>query len=675
MYLLLVFLPLIGAISAGLFGRFIGTKGAQLVTTTCLTITAFLSWYSFFEVGVSGNTVYIDFFTWIDSEMLHASWGFMFDSLTVIMLITVTTVSCMVHTYSIGYMGEDPHVPRFMSYLSLFTFFMLMLVTADNFVQMFLGWEGVGLCSYLLISFWYTRIQANKAAIKAMVVNRVGDFGLSLGMMAIFLVFNAIDYATVFAAAPSVAGSTFSFFGIEVEKLTAICLLLFVGAVGKSAQMGLHTWLPDAMEGPTPVSALIHAATMVTAGIFLIARCSPLFEYAPTALIVVTFFGAMTAFFAASTGLVQNDLKRVIAYSTCSQLGYMAFACGLSNYQVGIFHLMNHGFFKALLFLSAGAVIHAISDEQDMRRMGGLVQLIPFTYCMMLIGSLALMGFPFLTGFYSKDVIIEVAYAKYSVSGHFAHWFGCMAAFFTAFYSFRLVYLTFLARPNGLKGVIGNAHEVPLVMGIPLIVLSFGSIFLGYLSRDMIVGIGTDFWQHSIFVLPQNNLLIESEFIPVYIKLIPTVFSFSGAILAIVLNHFYSRLLYTTSLSNVGLTLYAFLNKKWYFDKLYNEYLNKPIVSFGYFVSFRGLDKGIIEILGPYGVVSTFTPLMKKISKFQTGYIYHYAFIMLIGIVILLTTISFWSTLQSYIFIDNRLLFIYATILLFFFGSLNKTSA
>jgi proton-translocating NADH-quinone oxidoreductase chain L len=674
MYLLLVFLPLIGAISAGLFGRFIGTKGAQLVTTSCLLIATVLSWYSFFEVGVSGNTVYIDFFNWIDSEMLHASWGFMFDSLTVIMLITVTTVSCMVHTYSIGYMGEDPHVPRFMSYLSLFTFFMLMLVTADNFVQMFLGWEGVGLCSYLLISFWYTRIQANKAAIKAMVVNRVGDFGLSLGMMAIFLIFNAVDYATVFAAAPHVAGSTFSFFGFEVEKLTAVCLLLFVGAVGKSAQMGLHTWLPDAMEGPTPVSALIHAATMVTAGIFLIARCSPLFEYAPTALIVVTFFGAMTAFFAASTGLVQNDLKRVIAYSTCSQLGYMAFACGLSNYSVGIFHLMNHGFFKALLFLSAGAVIHAISDEQDMRRMGGLIQLIPFTYCMMLIGSLALMGFPFLTGFYSKDVIIEVAYAKYSVSGHFAHWFGCMAAFFTAFYSFRLVYLTFLARPNGLKSVIENAHEVPLVMGIPLIVLSFGSIFLGYLSRDMIVGIGTDFWQHAIFVLPQNNLLIESEFIPVYIKLIPTIFSFSGAILAIVLNHFYAKFLYTTSLSNVGLTLYAFLNKKWYFDKLYNEYLNKPIVNFGYFISFRGLDKGIVEILGPYGVVSTFTPLMKKVSKFQTGYIYHYAFIMLIGIVLLLTTISLWATLQSYIFIDNRLLFIYATILLFFFSSMNKTS-
>jgi len=673
MYLLLVFLPLIGATSAGLFGRYLGVQGAQIVTTSCLALCTVLSWYAFLEVGVGGNTVYIDLFTWIDSEMLHASWGFLFDSLTVIMLITVTTVSCMVHLYSVGYMGEDPHVQRFMSYLSLFTFFMLMLVTADNFVQMFLGWEGVGLCSYLLISFWYTRIQANKAAIKAMVVNRIGDFGLSLGMLAIFFVFNAIDYSTVFAAAPFVAGTTFSMFGFEVEKLTIICLLLFVGAVGKSAQLGLHTWLPDAMEGPTPVSALIHAATMVTAGIFLIARCSPLFEYAPTALTVVTVMGAMTAFFAASTGLVQNDLKRVIAYSTCSQLGYMAFACGLSNYSVGIFHLMNHGFFKALLFLSAGAVIHAIADEQDMRRMGGLVQLIPFTYCMMLVGSLALMGFPFLTGFYSKDVIIEVAYAKYTVSGHFAHWFGCLSAFFTAFYSFRLVYLTFLARPNGLKGVIGGAHEVPLTMGIPLIVLSFGSIFWGFLTKDMIIGLGTDFWQSSIFILPKNNLFIESEFIPSYVKLVPTVLSFAGAILAIVLNHYYATFMYNISLTPVGLKLYAFLNKKWYFDKLYNELVNKPLVSFGYFVSFRGIDKGVVEFLGPYGAVSSFSHLMKKISKLQTGYIYHYAFVMLVGIVLLLTATSLWANLQSYFFIDSRLLFIYVLLLFFYNVSITKT--
>ena len=446
MYLLLVFLPLIGAVSSGLFGRYLGSTGSQIVTTSCLALSMTFSWYAFFEVAVCGNFVYIDLFSWIDCEMLQASWGCQFDTLTALMLITVTTVSCMVHLYSAGYMEQDPHIPRFMAYLSFFTFFMLMLVTADNFIQMFFGWEGVGLCSYLLISFWYTRIQANKAALKAMIVNRVGDFSLALGICGIFLIYQSVDYATVFSTTPLIAGQTFNFLGLEVEKLTIVCLLLFGGAVGKSAQIGLHTWLPDAMEGPTPVSALIHAATMVTAGIFLVARCSPMFEYAPTALVVVTFAGAMTAFFAATTGLVQNDLKRVIAYSTCSQLGYMAFACGLSNYSVGIFHLMNHGFFKALLFLSAGAVIHAVADEQDMRKMGGLAKLIPFTYCMMLIGSLALMGFPFLTGFYSKDIIIEVAYAKYTLSGHFAHWFGCMAAFFTAFYSFRLVYLTFISK-------------------------------------------------------------------------------------------------------------------------------------------------------------------------------------------------------------------------------------
>jgi proton-translocating NADH-quinone oxidoreductase chain L len=666
MYLLIIFFPLFGCLSAGLFGRYIGTKGAQIVTTTCLGISALLSWYAFMEVGVSGNTVYIDLCTWIDCEMLHISWGCLFDSLTVMMLVTVTTVSCMVHLYSVGYMGEDPHVPRFMSYLSLFTFFMLVLVTGDNYIQMFFGWEGIGLSSYLLISFWYTRIQANKAAIKAMVVNRVGDFGLCLGILIIFFVFNAVDYATVFAMAPAVAGTTFSMFGFEVEKLTVICLLLFVGVCGKSAQLGLHTWLPDAMEGPTPVSALIHAATLVTAGIFLMARSSPLFEYTPTALAVVTVFGAMTAFFAASTGLVQNDLKRVIAYSTCSQLGYMAFACGLSNYQVGIFHLMNHGFFKALLFMSAGAVIHAIADEQDMRRMGGLVQLVPFTYCMMLVGSLALMGFPFLTGFYSKDIIIEVAYAKYTVAGHFAHWFGCLAAFFTAFYSFRLVYLTFLARPNGLKGVIGHAHELPLSMGVPLIVLAFGSIFWGYLAKDLIIGLGTDFWQNAIFVLPKNNLFIESEFIPSYVKLVPTVFSFAGAILAIVLNHYYASMMYYNALSPVGLKLYAFLNKKWYFDKFYNECINKPLVSFGYFVSFRTMDKGVVEMFGPYGAVNTFSGLMKSASKLQTGYIYHYAFVMLGGLVFFLATTSLWFTLQSFIFIDTRLLFICVMILLFY---------
>jgi len=672
MYLLIVFLPLIGAISSGLFGRFLGSTGSQIITTSGLGLSMLFSWYAFFEVAVCGNFVYIDLFSWIDCEMLQASWGCQFDTLTALMLVTVTTVSCMVHLYSTGYMEHDPHIPRFMSYLSLFTFFMLMLVTADNFIQMFFGWEGVGLCSYLLISFWYTRIQANKAALKAMIVNRVGDFSLALGICGIFLVYQSVDYATVFSTTPLIAGETFNFLGLEVEKLTLICLLLFGGAVGKSAQIGLHTWLPDAMEGPTPVSALIHAATMVTAGIFLVARCSPMFEYAPTALVVVTIFGAMTAFFAATTGLVQNDLKRVIAYSTCSQLGYMAFACGLSNYSVGIFHLMNHGFFKALLFLSAGAVIHAVADEQDMRRMGGLAKLIPFTYCMIVIGSLALMGFPFLTGFYSKDIIIEVAYAKYTMSGHFAHWFGCMAAFFTAFYSFRLVYLTFIAKPMGSRTVIEHAHEVPLAMGIPLIVLSFGSIFLGFLTKDMVIGLGTDFWQNAVFVLPKNNLFIESEFIPTSVKLIPTFLSFAGAALALIINHYYNKELYNFTTSNFGLIMYAFLNKKWYFDKVYNEYINKKLLLFGYFVSFKGIDKGIVEMFGPYGIATTFSSLAKRFSKIQTGFIYHYAFVMLIGIIVLVTTLTLWDNLQSYVFFDNRLLFILLIVLIFSYNKEQK---
>ena len=662
-------MPLIGAISSGIFGRFLGSIGSQLITIFGLFLSMLFSWYIFFEVAICGNFVYIDLFSWVNCEMLQASWGCQFDTLTSLMLITVTTVSCMVHLYSIGYMEEDPHIPRFMSYLSLFTFFMLMLVTADNFIQMFFGWEGVGLCSYLLISFWYTRIQANKAALKAMIVNRIGDFFLAIGICGIFLVYQSVDYAIVFSITSSIATESFNFLVFEIEKVTIICLLLFGGAVGKSAQVGLHTWLPDAMEGPTPVSALIHAATMVTAGIFLVARCSPIFEYASTALVVVTIFGAITAFFAATTGLVQNDLKRVIAYSTCSQLGYMAFACGLSNYSVGIFHLMNHGFFKALLFLSAGAVIHSVSDEQDMRKMGGLVKLIPFTYCMIIIGSLALMGFPFLTGFYSKDIIIEVAYAKYTMSGHFAHWFGCMAAFFTAFYSFRLVYLTFISKPLGNRNIIEYAHEVPLVMGVPLVILSFGSIFLGFLTKDMIIGLGTDFWQNSIFILPKNNLFIESEFISTSIKLIPTILSFIGAIFALIINRYYNKKLYTFTISNFGLVMYSFLNKKWYFDKVYNEYINKKLLFFGYFVSFKGIDKGLIEMFGPYTTARISILLAKCFSKIQTGFIYHYAFIMLIGIILLLGLLSLYNNLQNYTYFDNRLFFI---VLLSIICSYNK---
>lgn len=666
MYLLLVLLPLIGSILAGLFGRFLGRHGASIISTFCVGLTTLFSWIAFYEVGVCDSPVYFTLFPWIDSGMLNANWGFLFDSLTVVMLIVITTVSFLVHIYSTSYMSEDPHLPRFMSYLSLFTFFMLMLVTADNFVQMFLGWEGVGLCSYLLINFWFTRIQANKAAIKAMIMNRIGDFGLSLGMMAIFVVFQALDFSTVFATAETFAGKDFVFLNMNVDILTTICILLFIGSIGKSAQLGLHTWLPDAMEGPTPVSALIHAATMVTAGVFLVVRCSPMFEYAPDALMVVTFVGAMTAFFAATTGMLQNDLKRVIAYSTCSQLGYMVFACGLSSYSVSMFHLMNHAFFKALLFLSAGAVIHALADEQDMRKMGGLVQLLPFTYAMMLIGSLSLMGFPFLTGFYSKDVILELAYAKYTVDGSFAHWLGCISAFFTSFYSFRLLYLTFLTKTNGYKTSVAHAHDAPFVMALPLIVLAFGSIFVGYIFKDMIIGLGTSFWGNSIFTHPKNLIQIDAEFIPHYVKLFPVGLSLVGASLALLLNHYYGYLLYELKMSTLGRDIYTFLNKRWLFDKVYNDYIGKAFLSFGYNVSFKTLDKGIIEILGPYGITQTVRKLSDKVSGMQTGYIYHYAFIMIIGVTLLISMISFWDVLAG--LLDARLYFLYVVALFFYYA-------
>jgi len=573
------------------------------------------------------------------------------------MLIVVTTVSALVHLYSTEYMGGDPHLPRFMSYLSLFTFFMLILVTADNFVQMFVGWEGVGLCSYLLINFWFARLQANKAAIKAMIMNRIGDVGLALGIFGLFLVFKSVDYSTVFAMAPFMVNEKITFLNFTFNAYNCICILLFVGSVGKSAQLGLHTWLPDAMEGPTPVSALIHAATMVTAGVFLLARCSPIFEYAPLALIVVTIIGAMTAFFAATTGLLQNDLKRVIAYSTCSQLGYMVFACGLSNFSVGVFHLANHAFFKALLFLSAGSVIHAMADEQDMRKMGGLRRILPFTYAMMLIGSLALMGFPFLTGFYSKDVILEVAYAKYTLTSHFAYCLGTLSAFFTAFYSFRLLYLTFLSEPNCYKFSISKSHDAPIAMAIPLVVLAFGSMFVGYGTRDMIIGVGTDFWGTAIYTLPQNLTILEAEFIPHSIKLIPVCFSMSGAILAYIFYNSFSKELYLFKISFLGRKIYTFLNRKWFFDKVYNEYVAQSALSFGYHTSYKAIDRGIIEMLGPYGISNTVYNISSKISKAQSGYLYHYALVIFSGVTLLIFFIGLWDFV--YYMIDGRLLFIY----------------
>nr|BCG67636.1 NADH dehydrogenase subunit 5 [Haptophyceae sp. NIES-3900] len=635
MYLVLIALPLFSYGSLTLMGRFLGRSGACFVSTACLVLSFVSSAIVFFEVGLCQSVCFVKLAPWFDVELFRAGWGFLFDSSTAMMLVVVTGVSSLVHLYSNDYMSDDPHQVRFMSYLSLFTFFMLLLVTGDNFMQMFLGWEGVGLASYLLINFWYTRLQANKSAIKAMVMNRIGDFGLALGLCSVFFSFRSVEYPVVFSLSPLAAGTSFGFLGFQVDCLTASCILMFVGSVGKSAQIGLHTWLPDAMEGPTPVSALIHAATMVTAGVFLLLRCSPVYEFAPVSLVVVTVFGSLTAFFAATTGLVQHDLKRVIAFSTCSQLGYMVFACGLSSYTVGFFHLANHAVFKALLFLSAGSLIHGLCDEQDMRRMGGLVRLFPLTYAMMLIGSLALIGFPFLTGFYSKDAILECSYAHFSLSGCFANWLGTVSACFTAFYSFRLTLLGFLNESNSFRPYVLNAHEASPRIAIPLVILALGSIFVGYLTRDLVIGLGSPFWGNALFIHPEHVVLPDAEFIPTSVKLIPLVCTFSGSFMSLVLvgsvfglESFSFRF---RSLVAVRKAI-GFLSKKWYFDQLYNQVIASLVMRLGYFWTFRTIDKGIIEMLGPFGISWAVYRFSRIVSWVQTGFLYHYTFVVLTGV-------------------------------------------
>ena len=664
MYLLLIFFPLLGSITAGLFGRILGSYGAKILTIVYLLFTFFISLFIFYEVAMLNSNTYIKLTNWIDSGLFNVDWGFLFDTLTSVMCCVVTFVSFLVHVYSSEYMSHDPHLPRFMSYLSLFTFFMLILVTADNYIQMFIGWEGVGLCSYLLINFWFTRIQANKAAIKAMVVNRIGDFGLALGIFTMFSKIKAVDYSTVFALVPLYVEENIIFLNFKVNLLVCISLLLFVGAVGKSAQLGLHTWLPDAMEGPTPVSALIHAATMVTAGVFLIARSSIIFEYAPTSLVVVSIIGASTAFFAATVGLLQNDLKKVIAYSTCSQLGYMVFACGLSNYSVGIFHLTNHAFFKALLFLTAGSVIHSIADEQDIRKMGGLKNLIPFTYTVMLIGSLALIGFPFLTGFYSKDSILENAYGNYSFSGYYSYILGTVGAFLTAFYSTRLLYLTFISKPNSYKSVLFNVHESSYNINFSLIMLIFPSIFAGFFLKDMFIGLGSDFWGNSIYVLPEHMTKIDSEFIPQKFKLLPVCLSLLGALSSFIFYTFFNKLLLKVKLSYVGKKIYNFFNKKWFFDKVYNEFFTQFLLKFGYRISYKILDRGIIEILGPLGLSTLIHKNSKILASFQSGFLYHYTLLFLISSTLILCSKQFFLVFN--VFFDYRLFLIFTIFVILF---------
>lgn len=664
MYIPLIFLPLAGFCITGLFGRAIGPKGAAIVTTSCLVISLFLSFFAFYEVGLMGSSVYIQLATWVSSEVLLINWGFLFDSLTVVMCVVVTFVSSLVHLYSIEYMSHDPHLPRFMSYLSLFTFFMLILVTADNFIQMFLGWEGVGLCSYLLINFWFSRVQANKAAIKAMIMNRIGDFCLVIGILILFVNFKSVDYATVAVLAPFFKSQTINFLNMDFDILSLVCIFLFLGAVGKSAQLGLHTWLPDAMEGPTPVSALIHAATMVTAGVFLIVRTSFLYEHAPHILEFITILGACTAFFASTVGLLQNDLKRVIAYSTCSQLGYMVFSCGLSDYAVGVFHLANHAFFKALLFLGAGAVIHAVNDEQDMRKMGGLKNLIPFTYSTMTIGSLALIGFPFLAGFYSKDMILELSYGKFTSFSHFSYFLGTFGAFLTAFYSTRLVCLTFLVKPNGYKPVIGFAKETFSNISLALCFLTIPSIFVGFYTKDMIVGVGSDFFGAAIYNSPQTLHVFDAEFIEFFYKILPVTLSLLGASLSFFLYNFQSHILFSVKTSVLGRKVYTFLNKKWFFDKIYNECFGQFFFKFGYSMSYKNIDRGTFEIIGPTGLSSVVLKVAHQLHKAQTGSLYHYTLVILTTIALILCLRQFWVVFTNILDYRNLVLIIVASFFL-----------
>ena len=633
MYGLIVFLPLLGALVAGAFGRVVGDRGAQVVTSALLIVAALLSGIALFTVPY-GEPFTVELGTWILSGSFAIDWALRIDALTAVMLVVVTWISAAVHVYSIGYMSHDESVPRFMSYLSLFTFAMLMLVTADNFVQLFFGWEGVGLASYLLIGYWYKKPSANNAAMKAFIVNRVGDFGFMLGIAAVFLVFDSLAFDTVFAAAPDYADHVTRMFGASVSSLDLIAFLLFIGAMGKSAQLFLHTWLPDAMEGPTPVSALIHAATMVTAGVFLVARMSPLFEYAPTAMVFVTLIGAATAFFAATVALTQNDIKRVIAYSTCSQLGYMFFACGVGAYAAAIFHLFTHAFFKALLFLGAGSVIHGLGDEQDMRRMGGVWRKMVFTYAVMWIGSLALVGIPFFSGFYSKDLILEAAFAAESGIGGFAFWLGILAAVMTAFYSGRLLFMTFHGKPNASEEVMEHAHESPPVMTVPLGFLAAGAIGAGFLGLPMVTG-DHAFWAGSIHVRDlADNAIEAAHHVPPWVKLLPVI---AGALgLAVAWTMYVANPLLPGRLANAVRPLYLFSYHKWYFDELYDAVFVRPARGLGTFL-WRKVDVGVIDDWGPNGVAASTLAGTRRIVRLQSGYIYHYAFVMLIGVAALVT--------------------------------------
>lgn len=624
MYLAIIILPLLGSIASGFFGRKIGVSGSQVITCTAVVITTILAVLAFFEVGLNNIPVSIEVFRWIDSESLNVSWGFHFDSLTVSMLIPVLVISSLVHIYSIGYMSHDPHNQRFFSYLSLFTFMMVILVTADNYLLMFVGWEGVGVCSYLLVCFWFTRIAANQSALSAFLTNRVGDCFLTIGMFAILWSFGNLDYATVFSLAP--------YMNENVVTIVGICLL--IGAMAKSSQVGLHVWLPMAMEGPTPVSALIHAATMVTAGVYLLMRSSPLIEYSSTVLMLCLWLGAITTVFSSLIGLFQQDIKKVIAYSTMSQLGMMVIAVGLSSYNIALFHLINHAFYKGLLFLGAGAVIHAVADNQDFRRYGGLRSFLPLTYSVMLIASLSLVAFPFMTGFYSKDFILESAYGQYYFSSTVVYVIATIGAMFTTLYSVKVLYLTFLTNPNGPLINYKQAHEGDIFMSLPLIILAIFSIFFGFITKDIFIGLGSGFFSdNALFIHPSHEIMLDTEFgVPTLFKLLPLIFTIVLSVIAIVLSEYLSTILIYFKLSRIGYNIFSFFNQRFLIELFYNRFITGIILKLGGQTT-KILDKGSIEYLGPYGLEKGLLYISNNIAKLNTGVITSYALYILVSLV------------------------------------------
>jgi NADH-ubiquinone oxidoreductase chain 5 len=640
MYLVIIFLPLLGSIASGFFGRKIGVTGSHFITCSSVVITTVLSIIAFFEVGLNNIPVTINLARWIDVEALNVIWNFKFDSLTVSMLLPVLIVSSLVHIYSISYMSHDPHNQRFFSYLSLFTFMMIILVTGNNYLLMFVGWEGVGICSYLLVNFWFTRIAANQSSISALLTNRVGDCFLTIGIFAMLWSFGNIDYNLIFSLVP--------YYNENIITLIGICLV--IGATAKSSQVGLHIWLPQAMEGPTPVSALIHAATMVTAGVYLLMRSSPLIEYSSTVLVICLWLGAITTIFSSLIGLFQQDIKKVIAYSTMSQLGMMVIGIGLSSYNIALFHLVNHAFYKALLFLGAGAVIHSVADNQDFRKYGGLKQFLPLTYTVMLIASLSLAAIPFMTGFYSKDFILESAYGQYFLSGTIVYFIATIGAMFTTLYSAKVLYLTFLSNPNGPLVNYKHAHEGDMFLNFPLIILAVFSIFFGFLTKDIFIGLGTGFFSdNSLFIHPNHEIMLDTEFaVPIIFKLLPFILTVLLSIFSIVLSEFFPNLIINFKFSKLGYNIFSFFNQRFFIELLYNKYIVELVLKLGGQTT-KNLDKGSVEYLGPYGLEKGLLNLSNSIGSLSTGVVTSYALFILMGLIFYISSLYFF-------FFNNNLL-------------------